>query len=273
MKNKLLIILGLALFAMSGQHAFSGDTNEIRVLVAKVQADIKAGKTTEADLADDLKQFDVLLTEQKGEKNDKAAQILFMKAMLYLQVIDNEKTGAALLKQVKTDYPDTKWAGQADKAFAMIEKQSAAKKIKGSLEVGSQFPAFNVTSVDGKPLSIADVKGKVILIDFWATWCGPCRGELPNVIATYQKYHADGFEIIGVSLDEDKAKLTAYTESMKMNWPQFFDGKGWSNELAAKYGIESIPATFLLDGQGKIIGKDLRGEELKAAVAKALGRG
>jgi thiol-disulfide isomerase/thioredoxin len=152
----------------------------------------------------------------------------------------------------------------------MIEQQAGAKKIQSALKVGNPFPDFSVTGVDGKPLSVAAHKGKVVLIDFWATWCGPCRAELPNVLAAYKKYHAKGFDIIGVSLDQDRAKLTSFTESMGMTWPQYFDGKGWGNELAVKYGIESIPATFLLDGQGNIIGKNLRGEALDSAVAKAL---
>ena len=90
------------------------------------------------------------------------------------------------------------------------------------------------------------------------------------MIATYQKHHTDGFNIIGVSLDEDKDKLTEYTKKMNMTWPQYFDGKGWSNELAGKYGVQSIPATYLIDRNGVIIGEDLRGEDLEAAVAAAL---
>jgi thiol-disulfide isomerase/thioredoxin len=144
--------------------------------------------------------------------------------------------------------------------------------MQAALTVGAQFPDFNEKDVDGKPLSIASYKGKVVLVDFWATWCGPCRAELPHVIATYKKYHDQGFEIIGISLDQDQAKLTGFTKAMNMTWPQFFDGQGWQNKLAAKYGIESIPAAFLLDGNGKIIGRDLRGEALMQAVAKALGK-
>jgi len=112
----------------------------------------------------------------------------------------------------------------------------------------------------------------LVLVDFWATWCGPCRAELPNVLKTYQKYHAKGFEIVGISLDDDQAKLTAFIKQQNMVWPQFFDGQGWQNKLAVKYGVESIPATFLLDGTGKIIGKDLRGEELDQAVGDALAK-
>jgi thiol-disulfide isomerase/thioredoxin len=271
MKTKIAVILGVAMLLISGGRALCADaTEELKALVTKVQADIKAGKTTEPQLADDLKQFDVLLAQHKGEKTDAVAQILVMKAMLYVEVLDDQEKGIALLKQVKTDYPDTKPAAQVDKILAMLEQQAGAKKIQSALKVGAQFPDFNVTGVDGKPLSVAALKGKVVLIDFWATWCGPCREELPNVLAAYKKYHAKGFDIIGVSLDQDRAKLTSFTESMGMKWPQFFDGNGWSNQLAVKYGIESIPATFLLDGQGKIIGKNLRGEALDAALVKAL---
>lgn len=178
----------------------------------------------------------------------------------------------AVLKQVQTDYPGTKWAAEVDKVIAFNEKAAAAKKIKNSLVVGARFPEFSVTDLDGKPLSIAAFKRKVVLIDFWATWCGPCRNELPNVLATYQKHHPQGFDIIGVSLDQDRTKLTEFTKSMNMTWAQYFDGLGWGNKLAAKYGIESIPATFLLDGNGIIIGEDLRGEDLEAAVAKAVAK-
>ena len=111
-----------------------------------------------------------------------------------------------------------------------------------------------------------------MLLDFWATWCGPCVQELPNVVKTYDKYHSQGFEVIGISLDRDRQKLAGFTKEKKMPWPQYFDGLVWENKLAVKYGINGIPATFLLDGQGKIIAKDLRGEALEQAVAKALGK-
>jgi len=111
-----------------------------------------------------------------------------------------------------------------------------------------------------------------VLLDFWATWCGPCVRELPSVIKTYDAHHKQGFEIIGISLDKDRKKLASFTKENNMTWPQYFDGLGWQNKLAVKYGVSSIPATYLLNGAGTIIGKDLRGEDLEQAVAKALAK-
>ena len=127
------------------------------------------------------------------------------------------------------------------------------------------------TSLQGHPVNLADMKGKVVLVDFWATWCGPCVGELPNVKKTYDAWHEKGFEIVAISLDEDKAKLESFIKERDMPWPQDFTGKGWQTDLAVKYGISSIPATFLVGKDGKIVAANLRGEALEKAVAKQLG--
>jgi len=270
MKNIFAAILGVAVLLLSGQLAFTADaTNELKTLVAKIRTDMAAGKRTESGLADDLKQFDVLLAEHKGEKTDAVARILYMKATLYGEVLNDDAKAQELLKQLKTDFNGTEFVTGMEKHEAAA---AAAKQIQDALAVGTTFPDFNEKDMTGQPLSIASHKGKVVLVDFWATWCGPCRIELPNVIATYQKYHAQGFDIIGVSLDEDKAQLLSFIKNENMTWPQFFDGKRWENQLAVKYGIQAIPAAFLLDGSGKIIGKDLRGDGLKQAVAAALSK-
>jgi thiol-disulfide isomerase/thioredoxin len=268
MKNKFAAILGVALLLFSGQRAFTADAAvELNALVGKIKADIANGNTNQGDLADDLKRFDALLAEHQGEKTDAVARIVYMKAMLYDELIHDRAKAAEIVKQLKTDFQGTEFVAGLEKREAAAV---AAEKARAALATGTMFPYFSEKDVAGKPISIANAKGKVVLIDFWATWCGPCRAELPSVLATYGKYHDKGFEIIGISLDQDQAKLANFTKSMNMTWPQFFDGKGWQNKLAVKYGIESIPTTFLLDGQGKIIGKDLRGEELQAAVARAL---
>lgn len=130
---------------------------------------------------------------------------------------------------------------------------------------------ISFTATNGKKIDVEAMKGKVILIDFWATWCGPCIQEMPNVIAAYETYHEKGFEIIGISLDDDLAALEKFMEANGMQWPQYFDGKSWGNELAGEYGIKGIPATFLIGKEGKIVATNLRGEELELAIKGELG--
>ena len=243
---------------------------DLQVLVGKVQAKVNQGKKTIPDFADELKEFDALLAKYKDQKTDDVAQILVMEAMLYLQILNAPDKGATLMTQLKKDFPETTQGKKADDYLAMIKKQEEASKVQRAMAVGSKFPDFDEKDLAGKSLKVANYKGKVLLVDFWATWCGPCVRELPNVLKTYEEYHAKGFEIIGISLDQDKAKLTSFLEQQKMSWQQYFDGQGWGNKLAGKYGITGIPATFLLNGEGTIIGRDLRGEALETEVAKAL---
>lgn len=137
--------------------------------------------------------------------------------------------------------------------------------------VGDVMP-IKFTSVQGEEIDLAAMRGKVVLVDFWATWCGPCIAELPNVQETYAKHHDKGFEIIAISLDKDKDKLTEFIEAKKMPWPQYFDGKGWQNEISTGFGISSIPATFLIGVDGKIVATNLRGDALEKAVAEQLAK-
>jgi thiol-disulfide isomerase/thioredoxin len=125
------------------------------------------------------------------------------------------------------------------------------------------------TAVDGREVDLAKLRGKVVLIDFWATWCGPCIGELPHVLEAYRKFHDKGFEIVGISFDQDKAALERLTKERGMTWPQYFDGKGWKNDFGVKYGIRGIPAMWLIDQQGKVATTNGR-QDLAGQVEKLL---
>jgi thiol-disulfide isomerase/thioredoxin len=126
---------------------------------------------------------------------------------------------------------------------------------------GPQYIDIALPAPDGHIVKVSDYvpKNKYTLIDFWASWCGPCRGEMPTVVKAYNDYHAKGLEVIGVSLDKEKDAWVNAIDKLGMKWPQMSDLMGWQSAGAAKYNIHSIPANVLVDQQGRIVAKDLRG--------------
>lgn len=145
-----------------------------------------------------------------------------------------------------------------------------AKMNANPFKKGMEAPEINLPDVSGKNIALSSLKGKVVLIDFWASWCGPCRKEMPNVVAAYKKYKSKGFEIYGVSLDKNK---DAWVEAIKkdgITWIQVSELKYWDSEVVKTYNIQGIPFTVLLDKEGKVIAKDLRGDALDAKLKEIL---
>jgi peroxiredoxin len=139
-----------------------------------------------------------------------------------------------------------------------------------TVEVGDIAPAIFCKNPKGEEVSLASFNGKYVLLDFWASWCGPCRRENPTVVQAYKDFHSDKFEILGVSLDNSREAWEKAIEKDGLTWPQVSDLAGWQSEIAAKYAVRSIPANFLIDPQGKIIAKNLRGEELAKKLKEIL---
>jgi len=291
MNNRFLVALtALFLPLLNTNYVYSAETNttvaapdaiesktppspaiaDLNELVTRINDKLQHDKNTEADLAGNLKEFDPLVARHKDATPEDLARILAMKAQLYLEVLNNPEKALAVFKQIKSDYPGTQINGNTDDVIAMLQGMVGRTKIREALAPGKPFPDFNENDVAGNPLSISKYKGKVVLVDFWATWCVPCIVKLPEIQKAYDKFHGQGFEVIGVSLDDEKDKLESFIKQKKMPWPEFFDGKRWENKLAQKYGVDQTPTAYLLDRDGKIIAKLSGDEDLNSEIAQAL---
>ena len=171
--------------------------------------------------------------------------------------------GYQLLLQAAGEAKDPKEAKRLTDEIASSsapeEVKAGAKGLMHKMEAMGKPVNIKFTATDDREVDFAKLKGKVVLLDFWATWCGPCVAEIPEVKETYKKLHAKGFEIIGISLDSDKSKLEQFIAKEEMPWAQYFDGKGWQNKVAQEYGINSIPAMWLVDKKGNLRDMNARG--------------
>jgi peroxiredoxin len=161
-----------------------------------------------------------------------------------------------------------------DTSLNASQYMKALKKrvdILQSVTVGKMAPDFTMNDSTGKPVALSSLKGKILLVDFWASWCGPCRGENPNVVKAYQAFNKKGFDVLGVSFDQNREKWIKAVKDDRLTWNHVSDLKGWGNEAGKLYGVNSIPANVLLDKDQKIIARNLRGEDLLKKLEEILG--
>ncbi|SHE40727.1 TlpA disulfide reductase family protein [Pedobacter caeni] len=194
-------------------------------------------------------------------------------------VAKNPKSYVSLneVRNLQYSYPEyQEYLEVYDMLDPSLKKTKLAEQIEASLAfskrgaVGQHLADFTQNDPSGKPISLSSFKGKYVLVDFWAAWCGPCRAENPNVLKAYNEFSARGFTILGVSLDENLEKWKKAIEDDKLPWTQVSDLKGWKNEVSTYFGIRSIPANYLINAEGIIVAKNLRGVALENKLKELL---
>ena len=229
----------------------------------------KAGETEEA----------VKAYQQLVENYPKAtyfARALFEMGLAYDRLGQHEKADAAYRQLVEHPKYSSHASARTAKRLLALEKENRTGELPAITShggrpdalVGKKAIDFNVKDLDGNDLSLEKYRGNVILLDFWAVWCGPCIAEMPNVKGVYEKYKDANFQIIGISLDRSRDTLVGYLEKEGITWPQFFDENGWQNRVAQMYGINAIPHMYLIDGEGVVRKSGVRGHALEPAVAE-----
>lgn len=199
-------------------------------------------------------------------------------ALYYLSYLPMPKypnEAKMIVERLEKEYPNSSYTKEMKGAYLQLEEQVKAQKVEeekaAKTAIGAQAPDLEYPSPDGQNIKLSSLRGKVVLLDFWASWCGPCRRENPAVVAAYKKYKDKGFAIYSVSLDQDKNKWVNAIAQDGLVWKEHVsDLKGWKSQAAATYGVSSIPAQFLLDTNGVIIAKNLRGEDLSRKLGEVL---
>jgi len=236
---------------------YEGQKEEAEARITLGQVYTGTGNNSKA-----IRQYELALEDSGGMETREKALLRFYLASSYVQNSEFEKAESVYQKILAGISPgDTRIKEAVDKEMKMLETRK--KLTPGSPAISFPDDAENLS---GDEIAISDFSGKVVLIDFWATWCKPCIMEMPNVKKLYDEYHDDGFEIIGVSLDRSRENLASYVEKNDIEWPQIYDGPG--GRIATSYAVTAIPSTILLNREGEIVKKDLRGKALEDAVGR-----
>ena len=243
-----------------------------------LQDQLKGIRAAEEALAADMKSADEAVKNAAAEKAEEIEKAAGEVVKTYVLANVDKQVAAKVFFDARYDLSEAdrraivEKASEAFKAVPGVNKVIDHLKVLENSAVGKSFLDFEMADVNGQTRKLSDYvgKGKVVLVDFWASWCGPCRREMPNIVEAYKQYKGKKFEIVGVSLDKDAESWKAAIQKLGITWPQMSDLKYWDCEGSRIYAVSSIPHTMIIDGEGTIVARGLHGEELQAKLAELL---
>lgn len=280
----------LQFYVQNGDIHITGNVDSldnVKITGSPIQNEYEAYKASMKDITDQEKRL-YKQSQEASQKKDSAAVTSIEKQIESLDKQINQRTETYIISHPKSLISLNQLQGmtystpyaELTKLFTgldtSLQNSVMGKKLSGQLAImektsaGKPALAFTQNDVNGKPVSLSDFKGKYVLLDFWASWCGPCRAENPNVLKAYNQFKDKGFTVLSVSMDDDAAKWKEAVAKDHLPWTQISDLKGWKNAVGQQYKIRAIPSNFLLDTNGIILARNLRGEDLEKKLAEVL---
>ncbi|MGB3618911.1 MAG: TlpA disulfide reductase family protein [Catalinimonas sp.] len=269
---------------------YSDELRRVNALVSDVEAEM-GGIVTRFDEAatdaerEELRGEMMTVRDRAGVRMrdlirsfDGSLPAYYAKDMLYAPVFPGRMTlsdpveDVVFLDSLTTRFEERQPESRYAKTFREETDQIVAR-AEADVNVGEEAPEISLPTPGGETVSLTDLRGKYVLVDFWASWCGPCRQENPNVVRAYNQYKGEEFEILGVSLDQKRDRWLKAIDDDKLTWPHVSDLKGWQSAAAANWNVQAIPASFLIDPEGKVIAKNLRGQALEDKLAELFPQG
>ena len=268
--TKIALIALIVLWGFPFRAADPGKDKEVDVVVSAIKAKLAGGtKLSAEDFKEEVARLEKISAERSKAGTGEAVGPIFLIAQVY-DAIQDPTRAVETFERIVKDFPESEFASMSKNNADVLRPEAKMQQARAKLVVGADFPDFKKTDLHGRAMSVSALKGKVVLIDFWATFCPPCMAALPELKRLHKKYASEGFEILGINEDQNPEALPRAVDRLGLTWPQYHDA---DSELGLRYGASMLPEVYLIGRDGKIVATDevLHTDSFEAHIRKALG--